>query len=162
MDMSVLGFSGLWELPNFHPVFVHFPIALLPVTLLFYAIGIFLNRPAFLLFGRICLYFAIVGGVLAIATGLKADIPVNNDIGTLLYAHYRIGQLIFVVAVVLLAWSFFQAGNKPRGSLFFLVVLLFINCLALQNADIGSRMVYLHGAGVKPMFASITGGQGAK
>ena len=49
MDLSLYGFEGLSQTFNIHPAFVHFPIALLPVTLVFYAAGILLRRPAFLI-----------------------------------------------------------------------------------------------------------------
>ena len=36
MDFSLYGFDGLRQTLNVHPAFIHFPIALLPVTFLFY------------------------------------------------------------------------------------------------------------------------------
>lgn len=39
MDWSLLGFRGLDQVFNVHPVFVHFPIAFFPASLLLYILA---------------------------------------------------------------------------------------------------------------------------
>src|SRR5512140_3260816 len=57
-DPALLGSSGLKEVFNLHPAFVHFPIALVPAALWLYFLGIVLRKPALSLAGRACLYLA--------------------------------------------------------------------------------------------------------
>jgi uncharacterized membrane protein len=151
MNQRVLGFSGLREICNVHPVFVHFPIALFPVTLLFYALGIFARKPDFLVAARVSLYLAAFSGILTAFTGLKArsTIKFNPELGQMVKTHQSVGLTIFAFATALVIWSFFQEENKPKGDIVFLIVLAFENYLVFQNADIGSRMVYTQGAGVE-------------
>jgi uncharacterized membrane protein len=150
MSQHILGFSGLKEICNTHPVFVHFPIALFPVTLLYYAIGIFGSKPDFLLVGRVSLYIAAAAGAATAVTGLQArrTIVFTSTLGKMVKTHQKIGIMIFLLAVALVVWSFFEDRNKPDGSMLFLIVLALVNYLTLQNSDIGSRMVYTQGAGV--------------
>lgn len=152
MNQSLWGFKGLKEIANIHPVFVHFPIALFPLVLLLYAIGILGKMPGYLSAGRVSLYLAALSGVLTVLTGLQArrTIKFNMTLGQMVKTHQGIGLSIFFLAVVATVWSFFQENNLPRAGIPFLVVLVAINYLALQNADIGSLMVYTQGAGVKP------------
>lgn len=46
MDISLLGFSAVRELFNIHPMFVHFPVALLPAAFLMFGLGIVLKKNA--------------------------------------------------------------------------------------------------------------------
>ncbi|MDQ6626107.1 MAG: hypothetical protein M3Y69_08215, partial [Verrucomicrobiota bacterium] len=39
IDFSQYGFDGVTKMMNVHPIFVHFPIALLPALLVFYCLG---------------------------------------------------------------------------------------------------------------------------
>src|ERR1017187_590268 len=65
-DPALLGFSGLKEVFNLHPAFVHFPIALIPTALLLYFLGIALRKPFFNIAGRACLYLALIGGLVTV------------------------------------------------------------------------------------------------
>ena len=47
MDFSLYNFDGLTKTYNVHPAFVHFPLALLAVTLLFYAGGLLFKKLSF-------------------------------------------------------------------------------------------------------------------
>jgi uncharacterized membrane protein len=159
MNWHVLGFSGVRQIPNLHPLFVHFPIGLLPVTLLFYGMGILWSREDYLLAGRILLYLSGAAGTLTVWTGLRAQIAANEKIATMLMTHETVGKTIFACAIILIVWSFIGEHSRPKGGLLFLGLLAFANLLAMQNGDIGSRMVYIEGAGVKPAIPAIMGGQ---
>ena len=126
IDFSHYGFSGLTKLFNVHPVFVHFPIALTLIALLF---------------------------IIAVLTGNAAmeSFPHNEVIHRMMETHQHTGYVILGLTVLLTAWSFWQRANVPRGSLAFLLVAAVATYFVLQTADIGGRMVYLEGAAVKPM-----------
>lgn len=159
IDPSLLGFSGLKEVFNVHPVFVHFPIALFPSALLLYGLGLLLKRPSWTVAGRACLYLAAAGTALAILTGWQAQgsFPHNERIHHMMMTHLRIGLIIGLLALVLVIWSFVKRGQQPKGVYAFLVLLAGTTFLVLQNGDLGSRMVYVEGAAIKPAVSMITG-----
>ncbi|MBI3298939.1 MAG: DUF2231 domain-containing protein [Elusimicrobia bacterium] len=151
MDFSLLGFSGMAGMMNVHPAFVHFPIALLPTSLLFYALGLLLGVRSLLAAGRACLYLAASSSLLAVGTGWAAqDVPHNETIHRILLTHRTIGLSILALSLGLAAWSFAVVDQRPRGAWAFLAVLGFSNLLVMLNADLGARMVFLHGAAVRP------------
>ncbi len=46
-------------------------------------------------------------------------------------------------------------SHKPVGNWAYLLVVALAAFLVLQNADLGGKMVYVHGAAVKPMVPLI-------
>ncbi len=152
MDLSLYGFQGLSKSYYLHPAFVHFPIALLPVTLFLYGAGLLFKKPSLLLSGRVCLGLTLVAVVVAAVTGLIAQntVPHNEMIHHMMDTHRVTGLILLGITAVLLVWSFWHAEQRPKGAAGFLLVLAFGCYVALQNGDLGSRMVYQEGAGVKP------------
>ncbi len=158
MDLSMYGFQGLHETFNLHPTFVHFPLALLPITLLFYAVGIVWRKPAFLTAGRVCAYLSTLSVVTVVITGLIAQnsIPHNDRIHHMMDTHRITGLIVLGLVVALSVWSFWVRDQQPRWPWAFLLVTAIACYFALQNGDIGSRMVYVEGAAVKPAVSVIT------
>ena len=159
MDPTLLGFPGVRQVFNIHPVFVHFPIALFPSALLLYTVGIILSRRSWCVAGRACLSLGAIGAALAIATGLRAQgtIPHNDQIHHLMETHETIGILVGAVALVLVGWSFAHRDQRPVGALGFLLGLLGASYLVLQNGDLGGRLVFVEGAGVKAAVPLVAG-----
>lgn len=157
LDWSVLGFRGLQEMMNAHPVIVHIPVALFPASLLFYLLGFGLKRRSLLVAGRACLYLAVLGAAAAVWSGEAAQemLPHNDRIHRLLVAHEQIGLWIGRLAWVLGAWSFFHVDQRPRVAPAFLALLAFTTLAVAQNGDLGGRMVYVEGAGVKAAMGII-------
>ena len=151
MDFSLLGFQGLRQVFNVHPVFVHFPIALFPSALLLYGLGIILNWRAACVAGRACLYLAMAGTVVAVLTGLMAQdtFPHNERIHHMMQTHKTLGLVIGPLALLLTGWSFWHKAQLPNVRYGFLLGLLLLTGLVVQNADLGARMVFVEGAGVK-------------
>lgn len=151
MDFSLLGFRGLQQAYNVHPAFVHFPIALFPSALLLYALGVMLKRRSWCVAGRACLYLAVAGTAVTILTGLLAQdsFPHDDRIHHLMQTHRVLGLLIGLISLFLFGWSFVQREQQPKASWAFLALLAGMTYLVLQNADLGGRMVFVEGAGVK-------------
>lgn len=158
-DFSMYGFEGLGKLMNVHPAFVHFPIALFPVVLLFYGLGVWLKKPPLLIGGRLVLYLAMISLAITVFTGLRAEdsIPHNREIHRMMETHKNTGWVLLSLGVLLTLWSFWHSGQRPKGAWLFVLTAAFASYLVLQNGDIGSRMVYLQGAGVKPAVPAVTG-----
>lgn len=159
IDPSLLGFTGLKDVFNIHPAFVHFPIAFFPGALMLYGLGILLKRPSWTVAGRACLYLGAASTVITIVTGWQAQssFPHNERIHHMMMTHLHIGATIGVLAAVLVLWSFWHRAQQPRGRYAFLAILAFTSYAVLQNGDLGSRMVYVEGAAVKPAVGIITG-----
>lgn len=158
MDWSLLGFSAVKELFNIHPMFVHFPVALLPAALLLFGLGFFLKKPQLNIAGRACLYMATAGALAAVGTGLLAEdsFPHNEIIHHMMQTHETLAWVVLGLSAVLSAWSFYQSEHRPKGAWLFLTLLGLANLAGMQTADIGARMVYLEGAAVKPAVKAIT------
>ena len=150
MNWSVLGFSGLRDMMNIHPVLVHVPVALFPASFLLYALGLAFKRRSWCVAGRACLYLAVIGAA-AVWSGLEAEehLPHNARIHELLEAHEQIGIWIGWLAGILGVWSFVHVDQRPRVAPAFLIVLGLTTLAVVQNGDLGGRMVFVEGAGVK-------------
>jgi len=157
-DPALLGFSGMRELFNVHPVFVHFPIALFPSALLLYGLGIIFNWRTVCSAGRACLYLAAAGTVLAVMTGWMAQetFPHNARIHHMMATHQSIGIGIALMSLPLVIWSFVQKAQRPKAAYLFLIGLAVTTYAVLQNADLGGRMVFIEGASVKPAVSVIS------
>lgn len=151
MDWSLLGFQGIRQMANSHPVFVHFPIALFPTALVFYLLGIFRKRIEFLRAGQICLILGLAGTIAAVLTGYFAQetFPHGETIHHMMETHELIGFIILALAGILTIWSFLRREGQPRLPKLFLVMLALSVLVIFQNSDLGGRMVYLEGAAVK-------------
>lgn len=165
IDFSQYGFDGMTQMMNTHPLFIHFPIALLPALLIFYCFGTWLKLPSLLIAGRATLYLAFLSLIVVVYTGLAArSAPSTEAIEAIMQTHKNTGFVIMGIVSLLVLWSFWTTNetpvavegplrfsHKPRGNWAFLLTLALATLLVLQNADLGGKMVYVHGAAVKPM-----------
>lgn len=158
MDWSLMGFGAVRELFNIHPMFVHFPVALLPAAFLLHGLGLLLKKPQLHFAGRACLYMGTAGALAALVTGLLAEgsIPHNNTIHAMMQTHKAVAWAALLLSGALSGWSFFNTGHRPKAAWAFLALLGLTNLAGMQAADIGARMVYLEGAAVKPAVKAIT------
>lgn len=151
MDFSLLGFHGFKELFNVHPVFVHFPIGLFPLSLFLYALNLKVSKEGLGLAAHLTLLLAVVSAIITTATGLFAEdsIPHNDTIHQMMETHETLGYFIAATGVALALWSFIQKNGKPRLLPGFIGTLALTCLIILLNADLGARMVFVQGAGVK-------------
>lgn len=158
MDWTLLGFTAAKDLFNIHPMFVHFPVAFLPGALLLFGLGIVFKKPELNAAGRACLYMAAAGALAAVTTGLLAEgsFPHNDTIHRMMGTHETLAWIALGLSGILSVWSFFHAGDRPKGAWAFLLLLGLANLVIMQGADLGARMVYLEGAAVKPAVPVIT------
>lgn len=140
-------------LPNWHPVAVHFPIALvMTATLLLLAAKL---RPANTLLpasARLLLAFAALTALLAVGLGWHAFLTVEHDAaGHLLMLRHRNWAQACSGALLLLAlWDAWRqrAGQLSHAAL--LPAMLLLSGGLVFTAWLGGEMVYRHGVGVLP------------
>ena len=103
-----MGLKGLEELINIHPLFIHFPIALLLSSLAFYFFGNILKKEEFLVAGKWTLYFGTLAATVAVWTGLEAAKTVFHDAGIheMMMAHQYIGFAVVRLSLILSVWLF--------------------------------------------------------
>lgn len=151
MDFSLFGFQGFREYFNLHPIFIHFPIVLIPTSFLFYLIGWKLRKEGILNAAHLILLLAFGSAIAAVISGYLAreSIPHNETIHHIMQTHEKTGYLIVGIGGALSLWSFFRKAGYPRVFPAFLGALAALCLLVFLNADLGGRMVFIHGAGVK-------------
>ncbi|MBI4372385.1 MAG: DUF2231 domain-containing protein [Candidatus Omnitrophica bacterium] len=145
------GFEGFQEILNFHPVFVHFPIALLSAACGFYFLGIVFRKEELLAVGKWSLYFGALSALLAVVTGLQAADTVshNDETHQIMMAHQYLGFVILGLSAFLSAWLLKAKANLPqKRKPIFLLALLLLAIMIAQQGDFGGRLVFLHGVGV--------------
>ena len=160
MDWSILNFNAMRELYNLHPMWVHFPVALLPSALLLYVLAHLLKRPSLGASARICLYLGTLGSVAAAISGWlgESSIPHNETIHHMMQTHKMTGIGVAVVFLLLSAMSYRKFDVEGKLRWVFYSVLLFGNVFVALNADLGARMVYVEGAGVKAAVPAVSEG----
>ena len=145
------GLQGAREILNPHPLFVHFPIALLLSAVGFYLLGALFRKEHFFVVGKWTLYAGTLTAALAVKTGLQAAETVAHDeeVHQIMMRHQYLGIVILILSLVLSLWLAVSKANIPsRKRIIFLGGLLVMSALILQEADFGGRMVFLKGTGV--------------
>ena len=144
------GFEGVKELLNLHPLFTHFPIALLISSVGFYLLGLVFKKDHFLKTGQWTLYFGTLGAAAAVWTGLQAANTVSHDGTThpIIMAHQYLGIAVLALSVLLSLWLLVSKSSLPKPKLVFVVGLFLIAILLLQQVDFGGRLVFFHGVGM--------------
>lgn len=145
------GLQGAQELLNVHPLFTHFPIALLLAAVDFYVLGILFRKENFYFAGKWTLWFGALSAGITVWTGLQAAETVRHDeeIHQIIIRHQYLGISILILSIVWSLWVAISKANIPsRGRVIFMGGLLLLSAMILQEADFGGRMVFLKGVGV--------------
>jgi uncharacterized membrane protein len=148
MDGLLPGLAGNADI---HPMFVHFPIALWPTALAFYAFGVFKDHEGARQAGRWMLYAGTAAAAVAIATGfLAADRLGHDSVGhDAVHVHRN-----FMIAAALVAAG--AAGGaklavaraSKRLQIVAVIVLSAAVGVATLGADRGAHLVFGMGVGV--------------
>jgi len=150
-----------WQIiPNFHPVVVHFPIALTIIAfLLSLAAYVRPSHPSAMQLaaaGRFTLWIAAIGAATAVLFGWLAYNSVNHDdAGHAAMLLHRSWAVPTAIGLILLAsWD----AWRHRISQLMPVPMLFVLFLLAQSiavtAWLGGEVVYRHGIGVLSLPAS--------
>lgn len=145
-------------IPNWHPIFVHFTVALFSTSVGFYAVAYLFNNLK--IFSKVsadleitaqwCLWLVgiiVIGTVLA---GLQAYNTVKHDGASHLamtdHRNWALPTAATMVLVVL--WSLWRTFTKKSLTITFIVVLLIVQGLLLSTAWRGAELVFRYGLGV--------------
>ena len=141
-------------IPNFHPAFVHFPIAFTTAALAFTVIGTVFERWPYAaqcrMTGRWMLWAAALAALMAAAFGWFASNSVAHDevshAAMMLHRNWALGTLTALLALT--AWDVWRGRSGRMPSQGFLGLLVAAWLLVTSTAWHGARLVYRHGLGV--------------
>ena len=144
-------------IPNWHPVFVHFTVALIPISALCYLTGyLFKHRNTgkeLLLVARWCLWFGAIAAIATATAGSIAYYTVAHDapshVAMTTHRNWAIATLIVILIVA--AWSGWSYLKKQPVSLVFILAMMVTTTLLATTAWHGAEVVYRHGIGVKSL-----------
>jgi uncharacterized membrane protein len=137
-------------IPNWHPILVHFTVALLSISTLFYVLGFALKKEHFLLIARWNLWIGVLITVGTLLAGLYAyNTVVHDDVSHVAMTDHRNWALVTASVFVLLAlWAFLkQRGAKTVSPVFVALMVLASGLLATTGYK-GGDVVYRYGLGV--------------
>ena len=141
-------------IPNFHPAFVHFPIAFVTAAVAFIAVGTLFKHWSYaaqcLLTGRWMLWGAALFALIAAAFGWFAFNSVAHDevshAAMKVHRNWALGALTALFALA--AWDVWRGRSGRMLSPGFLVLLIAAWLLVMSTAWHGAELVYRHGLGV--------------
>lgn len=141
---------GLHGAPNVHPVFLHFPLVLLPVALGFALVAAITRRDDFSRFSRWLLYLGFASAVPAAWTGWEAMLGLEGAPGHDLI-HVHMAWMFTATGLVALSAVFaFVLARRPTttGGRWAVVVALAVTTTVLtMGADRGALLVFRYGIG---------------
>jgi uncharacterized membrane protein/ketosteroid isomerase-like protein len=144
--------------PNWHPMFVHFTVALLTASLLFHvasriASGVLGESLAAA--GRWNFAAGLVFTFATVATGLLAYGSVDHDTPSHLamtdHRNWALGTFIAFIAVAV--WAWYRERDSSPASRVFVTLLALAAALLSVTAFKGGELVYRYGLGVMSMPA---------
>lgn len=156
-----------WQIiPNFHPIVVHFPIALTIIAFLL-SIAAYVRRShpisaQLAAAGHFTLWLAAIGAATAVLFGWLAFNSVNHDdAGHAAMLLHRSWAIPTAVGLILLAsWDAWKYRVNELISVPMLFVLFLLSQAIAVTAWLGGEVVYRHGIGVLSIPASEGVGHG--
>src|ERR1043166_4953694 len=151
--MAMMLFAGLREVPNIHMIVVHFPIALLPVSLGLDVLGRVFGSRDLHAAGRWTLWIGTLAAGAAVWSGLEGadDVHayVTDAADELMDLHQNLQLGTLGAAIGLSLWRLVARPFPDRGSLVYLLIALAMNVNLVVASDLGGQMVFMHGVAVR-------------
>lgn len=144
---------GIEIIPNWHPIFVHFTVALLSISALFYLAGLVLRAPNLLVVARWNLWIGSAITIGTVLAGFYAYNTVAHDgpSHAAMTDHKNWALITASAFGVLSLWSLAKHRGAKSVSLGFVVLILLASGLLGVAGFKGGEVVYRHGLGVMRM-----------
>ncbi|HFD12960.1 MAG TPA: DUF2231 domain-containing protein [Crenotrichaceae bacterium] len=146
-------FPGIHALPNIHPLFVHFPIALFTTFLLLEIIAMMRRSDRIYHAASWTLYVGVVFAVTAILLGMQAarSVPHGGIIHSIIDQHEGYATTATAIAAILSLWRMVAREhliNLSPARWFHLLLAVLMVLFIFLTADLGGLMVFKFGVGV--------------
>jgi len=140
-------------IPNLHPIFVHFTVALLSLAVGLFVVTPFLKgslKEQWSIVARWALWFGVGFTIITGLTGLYAYNTVAHDTPShLAMTNHRNWAIATITAFLALAvWSITRFRAAKQLGMIFVVFLALSGALLASTAWRGGELVYRHGLGV--------------
>ena len=135
-----------------HPIFVHFTIALTSASLVFDALGFFLNKTSLTNAGGWTLLGSAVMTFMTISTGLTSSMraPVEEgEARSFLRAHMALGLIFFGLLVAVTFWRMWLWQKEQGVSWLYLLSLAAVSLIMSLQGYLGGELVYRYGVEVE-------------
>lgn len=134
---------------NLHPMFVHFPLALLSVGLLFDTLGYLLKKQSLSSAGWWCFSLGVLSAIVTVFTGMQAEhtVKVSGEAKEILENHEHFQITSTVVFVVLWIWRCITRERMPKFAIIYFVITAIAVGAILYGAYYGGELVYEYGVG---------------
>lgn len=150
---------GVTSLANIHPLFVHFPIALLTLFFLIDFSGSLFRIDTWRQTASWFLYLGTIAALTTVAMGLQAaaTVPHGAAAHEIMMQHKMYGFSIAGLSVFLSLWRLL-AGGYIRGlaNVLNLGLAALLCILITLSADLGGLMVFKYGVGVSTHRPSVS------
>jgi len=153
-------------IPNFHPIFVHFTVALLSISMGLFLLGyIFAERTwseKFLTVAQWNLWLGTVITVITVGTGLYEYYTVTHDKPSHAAMTNHRNWAFFTAGIffVLAPWSLRTYLKKRELKKSFIIALVLASVMLMTTGWKGGELVYRYGLGVTSMPKATVGGSG--
>ena len=145
----------------FHPIVVHFVIAMALITVVFDVVGVFSNKKNLfevsfwnLIVATVAIFVAIIFG--QVEAGLANPYGASRDI---LNIHSTIGWSLAGLLALLTGWRYVarqkDPANLPRG---FLALDVVLAGLVITQVYLGDKLVWVYGLHTVPVVEAIRQG----
>jgi uncharacterized membrane protein len=136
----------------FHPMIVHFTIALFSFSVLMDILGLIMKKDSFhvaswysLITSGIAVIFTVIAGAIA-----EIMVKIPPDVQDILEIHEKIGFSVFTVILSLAIWRIVLKGKMPeKGRTLFIVISIIGVIIMTIGGYFGGELVYTHGVAVK-------------
>lgn len=145
---------GISVMENWHPLFVHFPIALLTLFFLLDVAGSVFGKADWRRMASWCLVGGAFFAGLTVVMGLLAagSVAHGGDVHDIMSHHKRLGVSVFLLAGAMSVWRLLSKTEiKGAANTLNLLLGAVLIGLLLFAADLGGLMVYGYGVAVEPM-----------
>ncbi len=143
---------GLSGMANYHPLFVHFPIAFLIAFFILDALGSVLDKANWRNIAAGLLYLGTISAIFTVIAGFIAANTVvhGGNVHAIMERHEHLGVSVLLLATLLSVWRF-KFGERLEAGLnvFFLSIAAVLCVLLSLGADLGGQMVYQYGVAVQ-------------
>lgn len=141
-------------IPNWHPIFVHFTIALISVSAFCYCIGFLTKKYSlgqeFLIVARWCLWLGALAAIATVTAGFLAYYSVAHDAPSheAMTIHRNWAITTFIIILLLASWSVWRYYKNREISFIFILSMVVAFLLVSITAWHGAELVYRYGLGV--------------